>query len=1243
MATLADKVILSGGDNRPPMLEKEMYDSWKSKMKLYMLNKQHGRMILKSIENGPLIWPSIKENRVTRPKKYYELSSTEAVQADCDIKATNIILQGLPPEVYALSSQYGSPYQSQQYSHNQSSTPLSITYPSNDFQSSVYHNVFSLSSSIPQVEYAPSVNQQPEFFQPDFSLIVQVFQKDDDSIDAMNHMTSFLTAVVTSRYPTTNNQLRNSSNPRQQATINNGRVTLQPIQGRQTSLAAGECHMSKQCTKPKRKRDDSWFKDKVLPTVITHNAAYQADDLDAYDSDCDEINTAEVALMANLYHYGLDNLDENSVNSPELTPFSRPTKVEVPKELPKVSMEKVLVITALKDKLRKLKGKGAVDDVILSHPIDPELLKVDVASLAPKFQNNRTVHSDYLRYTQEETVTLRKIVEQGRSLNPLNTFLDYVLVNLSTSASGSQPSGNTKKDKIQQTPSSTKKNKIEAHPRTVRSSLINKNCAVKPKDTTYVQHSKLNVNSDLQCVTCNGFLFFNNHDSCVLDFINNVNACVKYKSVKKTIKRKVWKPTGKVFTNIGYIWRPTGRTFTMITDMTKVDKIEAKRRKPSTGMKRVREIKAEGEFISSLILDESIFGAAAGECMQTRSSSKCVSESSSNPISTNTKHHNRRRSNPRVEPFSIPILTMADNRTMEEMLQAPTEGYGDAIVETFGEAWERFKEMLRQCPHHGFSELHQINTLYNGLNEHEQDSLNATAGGNLLRKTPLNALTIIENKLKFRYSRNKSVAFKVSTTYSGNSSSTNARIDKLTDTISNLVETFNKKMTTPATVKVVEETCVICGGAHPYYDCIATDSNILNACATTGSGSLPSNTVANPRGDLKAITTRSGVSYDGPPIPPPTSSLPKVIERVPEVTKDTPKPTIPYPSRANKQKLHEKDDILALKFVEIVRNLHFKISFADALLHMPKFALMFKSLLNNKEKLFDLATTPVNKNCSAVILKKLPEKLGDPGKFLIPCDFPELDECLALEDLGATGIAEDVFVKVGKFHFPTNFVVVDYVVDPYVPLILRGAFLRTGRALIDVYGEEYTLRIDDEAITFNVACEEYFQEILGFIDNSKSGNPTPTSDPIIALSSPSLTPFEGGDFILEEIEACLTSKSILSGIDDTDFILEGDIRLLEELLNNDPSSSPLPLKELNVEEIKTVKSSIDEPPKLELKELPSHLDYEFLERTDKLRVIVSKELKDEEKSALLKVLKLHKRAITWKISDIKGIVTIRQI
>ncbi|GJS85671.1 reverse transcriptase domain-containing protein [Tanacetum coccineum] len=186
----------------------------------------------------------------------------------------------------------------------------------------------------------------------------------------------------------------------------------------------------------------------------------------------------------------------------------------------------------------------------------------------------------------------------------------------------------------------------------------------------------------------------------------------------------------------------------------------------------------------------------------------------------------------------------------------------------------------------------------------------------------------------------------------------------------------------------------------------------------------------------------------------------------------------------------------------------------------------------------------------------------------------------------------------------------------------------------------YSYKYDDESVNridfIDVTCKEFAQELLGFSDSSKSGNPTPSSDPIITTSSPSLTPFEGGDFILEEIEACLTSDSIPPGIDDDDFDPEGDILLLEKLLNDDPSS-PLPPKELNFEKLKIIKSSVDDPPELELKDLPSHLEYAFLEGTNKLPVIIDKNIKVEEKALLLKVLKSYKRAIAWKISDIKGI------
>ncbi|GJY07350.1 hypothetical protein Tco_0374404 [Tanacetum coccineum] len=885
MTTLADKAILSGADNRPPMLEKDMHDSWKSIMELYMMNRQHGRMILESVENGLLIWPTIKEN-VTQ-------------------------------------------------------------------------------------------QQQPEFPQLDSGLTVPVFKQGNDSIDAINHMMSFLSVVVTSRYPTTNDKLRNSGDEFLLL-----RVPLGP-------------------TLEEQKRDDSWFKDKVLlvqaqengqilheeelafladpriakgqatQTVITHNAAYQADNLDAYDSDCDELNNAKVALMANLSHYGsersvlrytipdnvyvtesqqavvqnsnssaqqdalilsvieqlktqsveidrlnkpfsehlkekesfnptllisvndfkkeesrtlieniairirrskhLDNIFYKNVQSAqlitwltkpqffydhttkqalgfqnpfylkklafepklydgnvikntsaivipdseetivlaeesrskmllkqqdpmmdEIIPFVKAlkdifntfnqylidelTKVQnvfhqieqaveqhrieskifevkmnkvlnenerlleqaINKDIVNIIMkssvdnayvnahecekclklkiellnkkdfieketydklfktqsqekdtvikklkeiikslsgnvnedkvkkdiveietinieldhrvskiiaendhlkqtykqlydsikptqirskeqcdalvsqvnqksveifdlnvslqEKDLVITALKNELRKLKGNDLADNVVTKHPIAPEMLKIDVESIAPRLMNNRTTHSDYLRHTQKQAAILKEIVEQGKLQNPLNNSLDSACkytkhiqelliiirqtcpsinnssdklvvvtpknkdkrvrftelvtssgntntktasssnlvsnkpmlsstgIKPSTSASGLRPSGKTKKDKIQQTPSSTQKNKVEAHPRTVKSSLKNKNCFVKPKGNANVQHSKLNANSELLCVKCNGCMLSDNHDLCVLDFINDVNA-----------------------------------------------------------------------------------------------------------------------------------------------------------------------------------------------------------------------------------------------------------------------------------------------------------------------------------------------------------------------------------------------------------------------------------------------------------------------------------------------------------------------------------------------------------------------------------------------------------------------------------------------------------------------------------------------------------------------------------------------
>ncbi|GJU81558.1 reverse transcriptase domain-containing protein [Tanacetum coccineum] len=284
------------------------------------------------------------------------------------------------------------------------------------------------------------------------------------------------------------------------------------------------------------------------------------------------------------------------------------------------------------------------------------------------------------------------------------------------------------------------------------------------------------------------------------------------------------------------------------------------------------------------------------------------------------------------------------------------------------------------------------------------------------------------------------------------------------------------------------------------------------------------------------------------------------------------------------------------------------------------------------------------------------------------CKTLELADRLISEPIG---IAKDVYVTVGKFQFLADFVVVDFKPDPRVPLILGRSFLKTSRALIDIYEGEITLRVGREAIIFNLdqtsrytanynhmtanridvielASEEYSQEVLGFSDSVAYGNPSPDYDPIVSNSSPTLTPFGDSDFLLlEEANAfiAIDDEPISREIDATYYDPEGDVLILEALLNSEPLP-PLPnhkdyspgiQKELKVVEAKTVKSSIDEPPEVELKDLPPHLEYAFLEGDDKLPVIIAKDLKDEEKAALIKVLKSHKRAIAWKLSDIKGV------
>nr|GEY10856.1 hypothetical protein [Tanacetum cinerariifolium] len=427
----------------------------------------------------------------------------------------------------------------------------------------------------------------------------------------------------------------------------------------------------------------------------------------------------------------------------------------------------------------------------------------------------------------------------------------------------------------------------------------------------------------------------------------------------------------------------------------------------------------------------------------------------------------------------------------------------------------------------------------------------------------------------------------------------------------------------------------------------------MNTASSSGSGTLPSNTVTNPKEDLKGITTRSGTAYQGPMITTTSSSLPPIVEC--ETETETPtlnfkpvvafiiepvvapvsapkpnlKPSIPYPSRLHDQKLRDKANDQKEKFFQIFKDLNFNISFADTLILMLKFGPTIKTLLTNKDKLFELERTLLNEQCSMVLLKKFLEKLETPA-MLNKLSLPELSPtCMTLElsDHSIShpvGVAEDVFVKVGTFYFPADFVVVDFDADPRVPLIIGRSFLKTGRALIDVFQGVFA---------------------IGFFDVITSGNPTPYYDPIVSTSTPTLIPFGESDFLLEEVDAFLALEDDPTSpkVDQSYFDPEGDILLLKAFLNDDPSL-PLPnqgnylpevRKELKICEAKSDKSSIDEPPEVKLKDLPPHLEYAFLEGDDKLPVIIAKDLSVEEKTALITVLKSHKQVIAWKLSDIK--------
>nr|GFA50350.1 DNA-directed DNA polymerase [Tanacetum cinerariifolium] len=700
--------------------------------------------------------------------------------------------------------------------------------------------------------------------------------------------------------------------------------------------------------------------------------------------------------------------------------------------------------------------------------------------------------------------------------------------------------------------------------------------------------------------------------------------------------------------------------------------------------------------------------------------------------------------------------------------------------ETFNEAWERFKDLLRQCPHHGFSELHQLDTFYNALNPNDQGALDSAVGGNYLDKIPRECLSIIESKSKVRYSRSgvTDVRANANATLSSSFHSNSFDLQQIAAALEDkldirmnrfeksLVEMKNSLVTPTAPLKAVTKVCVTCGSNHSYNQCpltrggndflvfhdniqqfqtaaignfiqnrqivstqtrppgfhqptqqnnnqnrfqnnlnqnrqpnqgviyqnrppqnpnfqatsqqntvtqgkfkaytTANDANMNNLQLKfdnfqrnqqdfqkkfeqkqddfqnqmmqfmqnlynkpSTSSSLPSNTIPNSKGEAKAITTRSGMSYKEPPIPPTgvnqqepvevtTDTEPQTFDDIHpptvqvEVQVDKPaeepvvvipkaKPNLPYPSRLQKEKLQEKDDILAAK--------------------LPT--------LNDTNMVLELADRTISK---------------------------------------PTGVAENVFFKVGKFYFPADFVILDFVADPCVPLILGRPFLSTTHALIDVYEGEITLRHDDQSLTLkcgdtpsisynnletlnkvnliDATCEEYSQVVLGFTDDVSNEVSSPIFEPIVSSSSQNLTPSSESDFLLlEEADAfiAIDDEPISSNIDATYYDPEKDILILEALLNNDPKPLSnqkdffLTLhKDLKVVEPKTQPEE-DEPPKVEIKELPPHLEYAFLGNNGKWPVIIAKDLSSNEKTALINVLKTQKKVIAWKLTDIKGI------
>nr|GEV20185.1 reverse transcriptase domain-containing protein [Tanacetum cinerariifolium] len=507
---------------------------------------------------------------------------------------------------------------------------------------------------------------------------------------------------------------------------------------------------------------------------------------------------------------------------------------------------------------------------------------------------------------------------------------------------------------------------------------------------------------------------------------------------------------------------------------------------------------------------------------------------------------------------------MTDNRTMVEMLRIPTEEYGEAIVvpPILAEQFELKHSLINMMTLELFLDSKRTIRMITFVG----------AAHRWLKKEPPHSITMWEDLV----SKFINEFFPPSWTTSLRNEISNFEL-KFGESFHEAWDRYKDLLPTPppAPVKAAEETCVTCGGAHPYYQCLAAGGNTLpefrDNIQEYGSAAATNYNQGNPgyRPQGVANQIRPPVSTSKPANTPVSASKPNL------------QASIPYPSRRNDERNQEKAKDQIKKFYQLFKDMSFEISFTDALILMSKFASTLKALISIKEKLSEMAQTPLNEHCSAVLLKKLPKKLGDPGKFLILCDFLGMAECLALADLSAIINLMPYFVW-KKLSLPDltptcmTLELADRSISRPVG-VAEDVYVKTGKAfelakkpslLSDVFEGELTLRDGKEAITFNL--------------DETSSDPAPS-------------------------------------------------------LPNHDRSMPLFTNELKACEAKTIKSFVDEPPEVELKDLPPHLEYAFLEGDNKLPVIIAKELGDEEKAALIKVLKSHKRAISWKLSDIQGI------